>query len=89
MSDINFAQGIYFNEPHEKAPEFVLGSISIKPGEFAAWMADNSGEKDAKGYLRLDVKKSKNGKVYVALSTFKPRAERNEARNDPDDAIPF
>ena len=97
MSDApNYAQGLYFNEPHERAPDFVLGSISVKPGEFANWMKENSEAKDAKGYLRLDVKKSKNGKVYVALSTWKPDASkaetrRNEARSEPDfdDSIPF
>jgi len=95
MSDApNYAQGLYFNEPSEKAPDFVLGSISVKPGEFANWMKDNAESKDDKGYLRLDVKRSKGGKVYVALSTWKPDASRAETRrrehqDDLGSEIPF
>ena len=70
MIDIKFADGIYFNEPHERAPDFVLGSLSIKPEEFLIWLSQQA--VNEKGYVRLKVNRSKNGKVYVALDDWKP-----------------
>ena len=77
MSDIVFADGIFFNERRDNAPDYVLGSISIKPEELSKWLG--SQKTDAKGYVRLQIKRSKNGKPYVALDSWKPTA-RAESR---------
>ena len=79
MADMNFAKGLYFNEPHQNAPDFVLGSMSIKPKEFIDWMRENHQAVDENGYLRLAVKRSKGGKAYVALDTWKPEKRPQEA----------
>ena len=96
MSEIKFANGIYFNRPHEKAPEFVLGSISIKPDDFIGWLREQ--DVNVKGYVRLKVNLSKAGKEYVALDDWKPDPgsqrgvipdEPKEKEDDFDDDIPF
>ena len=38
MTEKNFPNGIYFNLPKEKAPDFVKGNVSIKKAEFIAWL---------------------------------------------------
>ena len=85
MSEIEFANGIYFNEPHENAPDFVLGSISVKPDKFAEWLAQQT--PNDKGYVRLKVNMSKVGKPYVALDDWKPEAKATD--DFDDDKIPF
>ena len=80
MADIKFAAGVFFNEPRENAPDYVLGSISIRPREFVDWLREQ--DPDDKGYIRLAVKRSKAGKAYVALDTWKP-AEREVERPEP------
>lgn len=93
MSDKEFAQGIYFNSPRENAPDYVLGSISIRPNAFLSWL-EKQPEND-KGYVKLSIKRGKTGKEYIELDTWKPNAQGRKAepraRQEPDfdDPIPF
>lgn len=62
-------QGISFFSPNEKAPDFIIGRISINPERFISYL--NTLTPDTKGYIGFDVKMSKAGKPYVALDTYK------------------
>lgn len=85
--DIIFADGIFYNDPHEKAPEFILGSLSINPAKFAPWLAEQ--RENSKGYVRLTIKRAKSGKPYLALDTWEPQATPQPPADDLDDDIPF
>ena len=65
------ADGFIFKR-NEKAPEFVVGSMSIKVDEAMAFLAQN----ESKGWVNLNVKKSKGGKFYMELDTWKPKTEK-------------
>lgn len=83
-----FAEGIYFNQPHERAPDFVLGTISIRPQAFIAWLEQQT-END-KGYVRLKVNVGReSGKPYVALDDWKPENRTEPQPDDFDESIPF
>ena len=69
MSDKNFVDGLFYNFPHEKAPEFVLASLSINQAKFINWL--NEQEANDKGYIKIDVKKSREGKPYCELNTYR------------------
>ncbi len=90
MNDKNiFPQGIWLNSPPENAPDFVLGKIDINPDEFCKWLKENE---DAKGKVRLDVLKSKQGKTYLKLNGWKPEQKEQEATQDtyePRDKFQF
>ena len=64
-----FAKGLYYNAPHEKAPAFVIGSLSVKREEFINFL--NEHEPNEKGYLKIDILKSKTGKPYFKLNNWK------------------
>jgi len=66
-----FADGFIFKRK-ENAPEFVVGSMSIKVDEAMAFLAQN----ETKGWVNLDVKLSKGGKYYMELDTWKPSVEK-------------
>ena len=66
-----FADGFIFKR-NENAPEFVVGSMSIKVDEAMAFLAQN----ESKGWVNLNVKKSKGGKYYMELDTWKPKTEK-------------
>lgn len=72
MSDKVFAEWIIFKAPREWAPEFVKWAISIKTEEFVNFLWDQNKE-----WVNLDVKESKNGKLYVELNTYQPKEELN------------
>ena len=63
-----FADGIRFDAPSLKAPEWIKGKISVNVKKFTDFMADHMTER---GWLVLDVKESKNGTIYIELNTYK------------------
>jgi hypothetical protein len=63
-----FAQGFSFKR-NEKAPDFVIGRLSIKIDEATVFMKNNA----KGGWVNLDVKKSKGGAYYIELDTFEPK----------------
>lgn len=72
MSDTKFAEGFYFDDPRQAAPDWVVGKMSVQVAKAVAFLQANANEK---GYVNLDIKRGKNGKPYVALDTWKPKAE--------------
>ena len=78
MSDIIFVKGMFVNAPREGAPEFVKGSLSIKPAELIAWL--NEQTPNEKGYIKIDLKEGREAKWYASLDTWKP-TDRKEGHN--------
>lgn len=93
--EIEFAKGLIVKAPHENAPDFVKASISIKVEEMGMWLREK--HKAGEEWINLDVKKSKSGKWYAAVSTFKkkpastdkPAADKPRERKLAEDDIPF
>lgn len=70
----NYADGLFYNEPHENAPDFVLGSLSINKDQFLDWL--NQQQANEKGYVKIDIKRSKEkGTPYCELNTWKPNQD--------------
>ena len=81
-----FADGFIFKR-QENAPEFVVGSMSIKVDEAMAFLAQN----ESKGWVNLNVKKSKGGKYYMELDTWKPNPTKKDDvfEESDDEDVPF
>ena len=61
-----------FAKRNEKAPEFVICSLSVKTDDFTQFLKENTNEK---GYVNLQVLKSKEkGTLYAEIDTFEPKA---------------
>jgi len=77
-----FADGFVFKR-NEKAPEFVIGRMSIKVEEAIAFIKQH----EDKGWVNLGVKQARSGNYYVELDTFKPSNEsavdKYEAKSNP------
>ena len=92
-NDIEFAPGVFVKPPHENAPSFVKAQISFKVAELGMWLREK--HKAGEEWVNLDVKESKGGKWYCAVSTYKPKKEEKPGRfadmkdDDPDADIPF
>lgn len=68
LDTIRYAKGIYFHEKNEKSPDFVLGRISINKTKLKQWL--KFVEENSKGYVNLDILRSKKGKPYLELNTY-------------------
>jgi hypothetical protein len=55
-----FAKGMIYKAPHERAHDYVKGSISIKVEEFIPFLEDHA---KPDGWVNLSVKESKGGKL--------------------------
>jgi len=93
MSEKEFVTGLYVKPPHEKAPDFVKFSISIKRADLGNWLRGKSDE-----WINLQVKESQNGKWYAEVDNWKPnegqasQSAKDAAVNglpDYDDPLPF
>jgi hypothetical protein len=91
MEDKIFANGFSFKR-NEKAPDFVVGRMSIKVADAISFMKEH----EKNGYINLNVKTARSGNHYVELDTFepsggsKPKASKPEAKPQvDDDDIPF
>jgi hypothetical protein len=80
-NQILFVDGMYSNEVSPNAPDFILGSLSIQPEKLALWLQANLALKNEKGYINLTVKRSKAGKRFISVDTYKKKQEpqNNEA----------
>ena len=70
-TEIQFARGIFFNAPHPKAPNYILGNISIKSNDLIEFL--HTQIPDDKGYIRMVVKVSKGGNTYIAMDTYESK----------------
>lgn len=71
----DFPKGIICFNPHDNAPDFVLGNLVINKDELEEWLNDPSNDNfhDNKKYglqLKLDILKSKSGDVYLKINRY-------------------
>ena len=83
--EVEFVEGLFVKAPPAKAPEWVKCLVSIKPAEMIAWLEARKGQE----YINIDVKQSKGGKYYAAVSNFKPKEKSPAKQDNEDDGIPF
>jgi len=87
MSDIEFIDGLFVKPPHEKAPDFVKCTISIKRKDLGNWLRSKDDE-----WINMQVKESKNGKWYAEVDNWKPEKKVEHAGGNDEieqDSIPF
>jgi hypothetical protein len=82
-----FAEGISFRFPRENAPAWVKGSIFIRVRDAINFLEKHDSES---GFITIDVKESKGGKLYCELNSWQPGQGINKASDeDVADSIPF
>ena len=95
MADKIYADGLYGKQPRQGAPDFVVGSISVKLETFIPFLHANVNEK---GYVNIQLLKGKEDKLNCLLDTWKPKTDevpvqsppvQTKASDFPDDDLPF
>lgn len=74
MPDKEFVDGLIVKPPHDKAPDFVKCSISIKRKDLGNWLRKKSDD-----WINLDVKVAKSGKWYAEVNDWKPKQDNHAA----------
>lgn len=78
-----FADGFIFKKK-ETAPDFVIGSLSLKADEATAFIKKHI----KNGWVNLDIKQGRSGNYYVELDTFEPKAKGDAPKSSPKKAAP-
>jgi hypothetical protein len=92
MSDSRtFADGFSFKRS-EKAPDFVIGRMSIKIDDAVKFMKENG----SNGWINLQVKQARSGNYYVELDNYEakgtgaaPTAQPKPMAEPSNDDLPF
>lgn len=97
-----FADGFSFKR-NEKAPDFVVGRLSMKVDEAVAFVRQH----EKGGWVNLNIKTARSGNYYVELDTYEPtaqsgikpqaektatpkqRAPQPEVSDDEEEVLPF
>jgi uncharacterized protein (DUF2235 family) len=70
-----FADGFSFKRS-EKAPDFVVGRMSMKSDEAVAFIRQH----DKGGWVNLNIKTARTGNYYVELDTYEPTQQGGAAK---------
>ena len=93
MNEKKYADGVRFFERKDNQPDFVLGALVITPEKIQAWSVMNSDlltEYQGNRQVKFQVKRSKDGKVYIELDTYKPGNRLPDTIGPADsDNLPF
>lgn len=68
-----FIDGMMWQDPHPRAPDFIKGKISVKLNQFFRFAEQHQ---DSRGFVQIDVKQAKNGNIYLALNEYDSKAPR-------------
>ena len=77
-----FADGLRFELPSEKAPEFIKGRLSFKAPEFIKFLEAHQSNA---GWVNVTLKVGQSGKAYAELDTWKPtpKVEETKKKHEP------
>jgi hypothetical protein len=87
-----FAEGFIFKR-NEKAPEFVIGRLSIKVEDAISFLKQHQ----KSGWTNLDIKQARSGNYYIELDTYEPKKSDDSSIAQPtakvtqevDNELPF
>ena len=83
-NEIEFVNGLIVKPPHANAPDFVKCAISIKIDDLKDWLENRPEEE----WINIDVKESKGGKWYAAVSHFRPKQQNAPQETKPGANVP-
>jgi len=95
MADQKLPEGIRLFQKNDNAPDFVIASMVITLDDLTKYFKENQDlltEFNSKKQLRLQILKSKEGKPYAAVDTFKPTPKvqnRNVEVIELESDLPF
>lgn len=76
MENEKFVEGMRVAKPSEKAPDFIKLNIGVNVADFLYWANKHSD----RGWVNIQIKESKGGKLYAEIDNYKPQAQNPNER---------
>ncbi len=83
-----FVNGLISKEVEATAPDFIMGKLSVSVEDLIKWLEVEGRNNATNGWLNLTIKKSKLGKRYIELDTWKPTPKTEVVETKEDTNIP-
>lgn len=80
MADKIFVDGLFAKEANEKVKHFIPARLSFKVAEFIPFLNAHA----VNGYVNVDIKIGKSGKMYAELDTWQPNKKVEEVKGQID-----
>lgn len=90
MADKIYPKGLIGFAPHANAPDWALGDLTISLPDFWEWVKYNPEmitEYKGKKQLKLQITKSKDGRLSASVNTWKPNNESSSHGTTTRDGI--
>ena len=87
-NEIEFVNGINPKPREGKTPDWVIGDFGINISSFREWMKGWIAANPDKEWLNIEMRMSKKGKPYTAVSNFEPK-NSVDTTQPPEEDIPF
>jgi len=81
--DNKYPQGFIVKSKHENAPDFIKANIAIKVAEFIPYLNQNV----KNGWVNIQIKESKSGRLYAELDTFERKKDVEEVKEEIRDIV--
>ncbi len=78
-----FPQGIHVSEAE---PKWVLAKLGFNVKKFTEWLKK---QENKRGWVNIDIKKSKKGNLYADLNNYKKDDDLDEIAEEMNEDIPF
>jgi len=85
-----YVKGVRIFNPHEKAPDFVKGTVILEPKMLMEFFKSNSEhftEYNGEKQLRCQLLQGDKG-MYLSVDTYKPE-NQPQSQSEVDDSLPF
>lgn len=83
-----YISGLFVYPPHERAPDFVKGKLSVNAEKLSEWLIANKGLASEKGFISIDLKAGRDGKWYAQVNEWKPEDRKEVSAPVVSEEIP-
>jgi len=76
-----FVDGMIIKHPHERVPNFIKATMSLNVEKLKEFMDKHN----VNGWINIDIKEGRNGKLYASLNMFNPDSSYNNVVYNSND----
>jgi len=91
MSEKKYVNGLYIKSPSDRAPDWVMGKLSINVSQFREWMQGHLRDNPGAEWINIEMTRQKKdpSKGSAVLDEWKPEQKAEPKYPEADDQIPF
>ena len=74
----NFIPGLFVKNPNERAPDYIIGKVSINRNQMLSFLQHHQGD-----WINGEIKRSRDGNLYCAIDNWQPQQRSDYDHSQP------